>query len=74
MPYRVAVIVRTKNRPLFLARVLESLQRQSFQAFRLYVVNDGGDPDEVFRVMSMYGPRDEDRVVQTDIPQSVGRA
>ncbi|MBA5726598.1 glycosyltransferase family 2 protein [Bombella mellum] len=74
MPHKVAVIVRTKNRPLFLARALECLERQSFQGFRLYVVNDGGDPDEVFRVLSMYGPREEDRVVQVDLPLSGGRA
>lgn len=74
MPHKVAVIVRTKNRPLFLARALEGLERQSFQGFRLYVVNDGGDPDEVFRVLSMYGPRDEERIVQVDMPVSGGRA
>ncbi|MBA5725328.1 glycosyltransferase family 2 protein [Bombella favorum] len=74
MPYRVAIIIRTKNRPLFLARAFESLRRQSFQDFRVYVINDGGDPDEVFRVISLYGPSEADRVVQMDLPTSAGRA
>ncbi len=38
------VIIRTKNRPLFLARALDDVLAQEFSDWHLYVVQDGGDP------------------------------
>lgn len=73
VPYKVAIILRTKNRPLFLARALESMRRQSFQDFRIYIINDGGDADEVARIAAQFGPYEEDRVVHVDLPVSGGR-
>lgn len=43
MPNRVAVIVRTKDRPTFLRRALADIASQSFRDFSTVVVNDGGD-------------------------------
>ncbi len=40
----VSVIVRTKDRPLFLAEALESLRRQTFRDFETVVVNDSDAP------------------------------
>lgn len=44
---RVAVITRTKNRPVTLRRALSSVSRQSFRDFLWVVINDGGDADPV---------------------------
>lgn len=40
----VAVITRTKDRPLFLPRALQSIRRQTFRDFIWVIVNDAGDP------------------------------
>lgn len=44
---RVAIITRTKDRPLFLPRAARSVQAQSFRDFVWVVVNDGGRRGEV---------------------------
>ncbi|MET4060357.1 glycosyltransferase involved in cell wall biosynthesis [Arthrobacter sp. UYP6] len=46
-PSPVAVIVRTKNRPLFLRRALKDVFAQTYSRFRVVIVNDGGDPEDV---------------------------
>lgn len=43
----VAIITRTKNRPLMLERALESVSGQTFSDFVWVVVNDGGEPAPV---------------------------
>ena len=40
---KVAIITRTKDRPLFLARAIESVTHQTFTDFSHIIVNDGGD-------------------------------
>lgn len=40
----VDIIIRTKNRPAFLARALDDVLAQEFPDWHLYVVQDGGDP------------------------------
>lgn len=44
---KVAVITRTKNRPLLLKRAYESVKCQSFQDLIWVIVNDGGTREEV---------------------------
>jgi glycosyltransferase involved in cell wall biosynthesis len=44
---RVAVIMRTKDRPLLLRRAIESVLAQTFGDWLLVVVNDGGSPASV---------------------------
>ena len=48
----VDVVIRTKNRPVFLARALEDVQAQSFDDWHVIVVNDGGDPESVEAVVA----------------------
>lgn len=43
----VNIVMRTKNRALLLARALDDVLAQSFEDWRLTVVNDGGDPGAV---------------------------
>jgi glycosyltransferase involved in cell wall biosynthesis len=48
---RVAVITRTRDRPLLLRRAAASVAGQSFGDFVWTIVNDGGDAAEVARVV-----------------------
>jgi glycosyltransferase involved in cell wall biosynthesis len=48
----VAIITRTKDRPLFLDRAFNSILRQTFRDFVWVVVNDGGTKDHVDAVVS----------------------
>jgi hypothetical protein len=45
----VPVVVRTKDRPLLLERVMRSVLTQTVQDFEIIVINDGGDSDAVPR-------------------------
>jgi len=47
---KVAIITRTKDRPLLLGRALESVLAQTFTEWHHVVVNDGGDPAAVERL------------------------
>lgn len=48
----VAIVLRTKQRPLLLRRALSDVIRQSYQTWHLLVVNDGGDPAAVDRLIA----------------------
>ncbi len=48
----VAVITRTKNRPLLLPRALDSVLGQTFEDWIHVVVNDGGEPTAVDRLIA----------------------
>jgi len=51
----VAVITRTRDRPMFLRRALESVFRQDFDDYLHVVVCDGGDISEVREVIETSG-------------------
>lgn len=60
----VSVIVRTKERPVLLARALDDIAGQTFDDLEVVVVNDGGDPAPVDRaVADCVGMRGRARVV-----------
>ena len=67
---RVDIVVRTKNRPQFLARALDDILAQEYPHWQLIIVNDGGDPvqAEVARRPGLEG-----RVTLLDLPESLGR-
>jgi glycosyltransferase involved in cell wall biosynthesis len=50
----VSVITRTKDRPLLLARCIESLLAQDYTSWTHVIVNDGGPVDEVAAVTQTY--------------------
>jgi glycosyltransferase involved in cell wall biosynthesis len=66
---KVAVITRTKNRTLLLERALESVQNQTYQDFVQIVVNDGGDKEQVEKLIASYS-KDRLRVIHN--PTSIG--
>lgn len=48
---RIAVLVRTKDRPLLLRRAIESIAAQHADGLQVVVVNDGGDAAAVERTL-----------------------
>lgn len=51
---KVAIITRTKNRIIMLSRAARSVAAQTYRDFVWVVVNDGGDPTEVDRLIDLY--------------------
>ncbi len=48
----VAIVTRTKNRPILLRRAADSVARQTYDSYVWVVVNDGGDEDVVREVIA----------------------
>jgi glycosyltransferase involved in cell wall biosynthesis len=68
---RVAVITRTKNRPVLLRRAADSVASQSFGDFTWTVVNDGGDAEDVAAIMQA-APIDPRRMRLVSHDESLG--
>jgi len=47
----VAVIMRTKDRPLLLGRAIDSLIAQTYKNWELVLVNDGGDRESIDKIL-----------------------
>jgi len=69
----VGIVVRTKDRPHFLARALRSITAQTYDDWHAFVVNDGGDPAAVAGVVAELADVDRARVTVLDHPASLGR-
>ena len=69
---RVAIITRTKNRPLLLARAFASMLEQQYANWHLYLVNDGGDPAAVDALVAQYRTFFADRLTLIHHPESLG--
>ncbi|MDU2242790.1 MAG: glycosyltransferase [Paenibacillus sp.] len=54
MQRSVAVIIRTKDRPLLLARALQSVGQQTYKDWEIVVVNNGGNLLEVESTISSF--------------------
>lgn len=67
----VSIIMRTKDRPAFLARAVASVRAQSYPVWELLVVNDGGDPSVVDAVVAA-AANDDRRVRVLHRPSSLG--
>ncbi len=78
---RVSVLLRTKDRPGFLAEALDSLHRQTFSDFETIVVNDGGPipaallepvPGRAIRVLAPPAPGGRTRALNTGLAAARG--
>lgn len=47
----IAIITRTKDRPLLLRRAAESVAKQTFEDYTWVIVNDGGNLEDVLQVL-----------------------
>lgn len=68
----VAIIMRTKNRGVLLARALEDVLQQSLQDWHLVIVNDGGDAPVVDTLVESKSGRLNGRVTVLHHPESRG--
>jgi len=66
------IITRTKDRPVLLKRALESVVNQSYEDWHLVIVNDGGDPVAVDRLVKHYATQLRDRISVIHNPSSLG--
>jgi glycosyltransferase involved in cell wall biosynthesis/FMN phosphatase YigB (HAD superfamily) len=60
---KIAIITRTKNRPILLQRSIESVLGQSYQDWLHVIVNDGGDSLGLEALLSVYRDRYGDRLL-----------
>ena len=67
----VAVITRTKNRPMLLARAARSVAMQTYDNYIWVIVNDGGDAAEVRKVINASAV-DRRKVLLLNNSRSVG--
>lgn len=70
---RVLVVTRTRDRPVFLARALQSVHRQTMGDYDHVIVNDGGDPAHVDEAIRRAGLEDDRRIRVINVPESSGR-
>jgi glycosyltransferase involved in cell wall biosynthesis len=68
----VGIVTRTKNRRVLLKRALESVLSQSYSNWRMVIVNDGGDRDDVDALVARYAAAARDRVSVVHNPKSLG--
>ncbi|MDE2387469.1 MAG: glycosyltransferase family 2 protein [Betaproteobacteria bacterium] len=66
------IIMRTKDRPVLLKRALESVVNQSYEDWHLVIVNDGGDPAAVNRLVKHYATQLRNRISVIHNPSSLG--
>ncbi len=66
---KVAIITRTKDRPILLRRAAESIGEQTFDDYVWVIVNDGGDREVVAEIVSHFP---EDKLMVIHNLKSVG--
>lgn len=59
---KVAVVTRTKDRPLFLKRAIESVSAQSYDQYVHVIVNDGGNTAVVEQVIASFPERVQSKI------------
>ena len=73
MSDKVTIVLRTRNRPRMLARALASIGAQTFTGYRVVVVNDAGDEQQVRAVVDAQDPGLRERVELVTNKTSKGR-
>ena len=72
MPSTVAIITRTRNRPLLLQRAIQSVLRQNYPNWIHVIVNDGGDPQAVKTLVESHDVAYARRLIVITHPNSLG--
>ena len=74
---RVGIVIRTRDRPMFVTRALHSVLGQSFADWALVLVNDGGDRAALEAAIAAAGLADRfetGAMTALHLPQSIGRS
>ncbi|NDE35558.1 MAG: glycosyltransferase family 2 protein, partial [Gammaproteobacteria bacterium] len=69
---RVAIITRTKDRPMFLKRAINSVLGQTFEDWQHVIVNDGGAPHDIEALVAESSTAYRGRVLLIHHPLSRG--
>lgn len=69
---RVAIVVRTKDRPQFLRRALANIADQTYRDYHVVLVNDAGDPELVDAVVAEVADGLRERVTVLHRTRSTG--
>lgn len=72
MNNRVAVITRTKNRNIFLRRAIESVLGQVYNDWTMVIVNDGGNKEELEKLVEEYESSFQGRCLVLHNEESLG--
>ncbi|MDP5209203.1 glycosyltransferase family A protein [Microbulbifer sp. 2205BS26-8] len=67
----VAIITRTKDRPVLLKRAAESVEKQTFKNYVWVIVNDGGELSKVENIINLCGV-DKRKIILVNNPISLG--
>lgn len=70
---KVGILLRTKNRNVTLERALSGITSQTFGAWHIHLLNDGGNVDAVHRTVAKYATELDGRITVYDNAISVGR-
>lgn len=71
---KVGIILRTKNRPLFLERaIFKSILNQTFPDYNVYVINDGGEVGPLDKIQERLPEEKRNRFFFVNLPFSLGR-
>lgn len=70
---KVAIITRTKNRPVLLRRALDSILAQTYRDYVVVVVNDAGDREPVDECVAAVADRADGRIHVMHNQKSNGR-
>jgi len=68
----VAILMRTKDRPILLARALESVIQQKYTHWHLYLINYGGNPLYVNELVELKQDYLQNKITMIHNPQSLG--
>ncbi|WP_207454590.1 glycosyltransferase family 2 protein [Herbiconiux sp. SYSU D00978] len=68
----IAIIMRTKDRPLLLKRALADVLAQTSDDWELHLVNDGGDPHALGRTLEPFRDALGERLRIIENPTSIG--
>lgn len=76
-PPRVGVVIRTKDRPLFVVRALRSVLAQTSASWHMVLVNDGGDAAALkpaLQAPDLAAAPTQARLTVMNLPSSIGRS
>lgn len=68
----VGIVTRTKSRRVLLKRALDSVTSQTYPHWRMVIVNDGGDRDDVDALVPAYAAVSGDRISVVHNARSLG--
>jgi len=71
---KVAIIMRTKDRPILLSRAVNSVILQRYSLWHIFLVNDGGDSETIKEVLAPFEAKLKDKITLFEQREPLGRA